>query len=1041
MSRKTWFVVFLVLCLAVTVAAKPRTVKEAEFYNAVMVQDATPIIGPNTPINTDLFVNLPLRDIPAQVAIGEDMIVGYTWYDYQHNGTIGNMVRHDSQGGTHFIWMRGYQSNLIPRHVVYNYLDADGSLLVEAGNNENQVDAGTKSGYTCMDLLPHDERAIVFYHVEGYLEDDPAYVGTGLSADWSYARGAFQASHPVSWPEVRLIWPHGAVDRRNFGHILATEYNEDVNVQVWQRIGYWRATPDQNHRNWTFNVNRNGVPLNIDTTGVISSLAAASPQSNKVALGWHHNLIGTSMQRPNGDWTQGPWQRNNDVRYIISNDGENWDWARGVRSMTHILPIVPELADVKPASAYGDTFRPFCDLDIEFDPWEGQDNLYGVFAAAGFWEKPIGDDDPWPAVAYAVHGHLWFWNSIQDTLTMIYDGWYNGYNPNPNRAANSHFRPGGWRVNADRGSIVFDPDNPGHIYIVWICFPHIQNFRNDGSIEFLPGAQDTSSRGYQSADVMVSASVDYGITWQEPVNVTGTIWDGDRAPEAGECLSEGWGSADPLVRDGMIHIFYVRDTDAGGLPQNEGVATNSPMVYHRVPIEEIPLDGDPVAMPRAGFMFHNYPDYAPAISDVARAVGTPLPAEEVGVTARVVATGGKAVSRVYLEYFLPGAGQDTVQIEMSANNDIFSGVIPGQENGQYVWYRIHAYNVENGQSFIPLGWWNSYIVRGEGEMTIHDIQYPGPREWGVDYSPFLGFEVTVEGVVTTPPVFVANYGAFAIQEAPDYFSGVFVRGADRGLDPGTRVQVTGTVFERDPNESDKWRYLTYIQVASEEDVVIIREDPPMEPMFIPHLRSIASMAAYAEHLEGVLVRVWDCQAGDSTEIDSVYRPIYRPITKTAIVNGEEVVEKARITMHGLSDDAVRELGLRNMVEGDTIHYLTGVFCENQAYALAPMNTEAFAPFSAPFEEKPVPRTVRLEPAYPNPFNGITKLGFELNAAQNVKLAIYDVAGRTAMSVLEGRMQAGHHTVALDASELATGVYILRLEAPNMQASQKLVLIK
>ncbi len=1043
MSRRNWFVPFLIILMVATTWARPLSIKDTEYYRTAGI-DATKtqaIISSNTEVNPQNVYNGPMRDNPADVAVGEEMIIGYTWYDYQHNGSIGNMIRHDSQGYTHFIWMRGYNSNNNPRHAVYNYLTPDGALDNDPAEeeNDNQVDAGTNSGYTCMDILPADQRAIGFYHVRGHVEDDPAYVGTGQSTDWGYSMGAFQSSHPSSWPDIQLIWPHGAVDQQNRSHIIATEYRgEDEDAPMWQRVGYWTGSPDDDFLNWGWNADLNGMPVNVDTTGAITAVAAASPQSNKVALAWHHNRVGTEMLQPNGDWelARGGWQRNNDIRYIIDEDGQNWDWDNGIQSMTKILPVIPELAEVNMISARGDTFRPYCDVDIEFDPWDGQDNLYGVFAASGFQEKPIPDAlDPAPVdVVYAVMGHLWFWNSEQDTLTMIYDGWYNQYMSNP--ATEGRFRPGGWRLNADRGSIAFDPENPGHIYVVWVLFPEIQDM--DG-VEFYEGAQDTSEQGYLSADIMVSRSIDYGITWREPINVTETIWDGDRAPEPGDCQSEAWASCDPIASEGKLHIFYIRDTDAGGLPQEEGTATNSPMIYHTIDLEDLVLN-EPVAMPRNDFMFHNYPNYAPVIDEVIRAVGTPRPDQNVAVSANVSPTGGREVVTVYLEYHIPGAA-DIMQIEMDADGENFFATIPGQADGTYVWYRIHAIDNEDGETTYPNPHWYSYIVRPEGGMTIHDIQYPGPREWGVDYSPFKDVLVTVEGIVTTPMDFAETYDGFAIQDAEGYWSGVFVRGDHTGYEPGSRVQVTGVVRERDDNNVDKWRYLTYIE-ASEESVMVLEEDVPLpEPMYVPYLRSIATMAEYAEHLEGVLVRVWSVKIGDPTSVDSVYRSLYIPIVKAFGEGEDRVDEIAFITTHGLDEGTIEALELDRPREGDPLDFITGIFMENQDYALAPLDMSAFDEFSAPMDEKQYPQKIKLDSAYPNPFNGITKIGFDLAKSDAVKIAIYDLSGRMVQTVLEGNMQAGHHNLALNAEALATGMYILRLSTPTEALTQKLVLVK
>jgi len=80
-------------------------------------------------------------------------------------------------------------------------------------------------------------------------------------------------------------------------------------------------------------------------------------------------------------------------------------------------------------------------------------------------------------------------------------------------------------------------------------------------------------------------------------------------------------------------------------------------------------------------------------------------------------------------------------------------------------------------------------------------------------------------------------------------------------------------------------------------------------------------------------------------------------------------------------------------------------------------------------------------SYPNPFNAVARLSFELPVSGSVSLKVYDVTGRLAATVFSGPMTAGKHELALDGSRLASGVYFARLEAGSLARTQKLVLLK
>ena len=94
-----------------------------------------------------------------------------------------------------------------------------------------------------------------------------------------------------------------------------------------------------------------------------------------------------------------------------------------------------------------------------------------------------------------------------------------------------------------------------------------------------------------------------------------------------------------------------------------------------------------------------------------------------------------------------------------------------------------------------------------------------------------------------------------------------------------------------------------------------------------------------------------------------------------------------------------------------------------------------------------PSPPALLTAHPNPFNPKTRLSFSLPAAADVRLAVYALDGRRVATVLDGqRLAAGPHALdweARDASghPLASGVYLLALDASGTRATMKLTLLR
>ncbi len=85
----------------------------------------------------------------------------------------------------------------------------------------------------------------------------------------------------------------------------------------------------------------------------------------------------------------------------------------------------------------------------------------------------------------------------------------------------------------------------------------------------------------------------------------------------------------------------------------------------------------------------------------------------------------------------------------------------------------------------------------------------------------------------------------------------------------------------------------------------------------------------------------------------------------------------------------------------------------------------------------------IEPAYPNPFNPSTTLSFAIGAEQFVEVVLFNTAGQAVASLYAGTVEADRlHTVRVDAGNLPSGTYIVRLEgASGIMATERIVLTK
>ncbi len=80
------------------------------------------------------------------------------------------------------------------------------------------------------------------------------------------------------------------------------------------------------------------------------------------------------------------------------------------------------------------------------------------------------------------------------------------------------------------------------------------------------------------------------------------------------------------------------------------------------------------------------------------------------------------------------------------------------------------------------------------------------------------------------------------------------------------------------------------------------------------------------------------------------------------------------------------------------------------------------------EEGPAAGRFRLEPPVPNPFRREAVLGYTLATSAEVRLVVFDAAGRQVAVFDEGRRGPGRHELRLDARGLPAGRYLCRMEA-------------
>ena len=89
----------------------------------------------------------------------------------------------------------------------------------------------------------------------------------------------------------------------------------------------------------------------------------------------------------------------------------------------------------------------------------------------------------------------------------------------------------------------------------------------------------------------------------------------------------------------------------------------------------------------------------------------------------------------------------------------------------------------------------------------------------------------------------------------------------------------------------------------------------------------------------------------------------------------------------------------------------------------------------------IPTALELRQNFPNPFNPTTTISFGLPESGSVQVIVYDMMGREVSRVVDGTMSAGWHQVQWDASQLASGTYIYRIQAAGQVQTRVMTLLK
>ncbi|UCE67282.1 MAG: T9SS type A sorting domain-containing protein [Candidatus Zixiibacteriota bacterium] len=241
-------------------------------------------------------------------------------------------------------------------------------------------------------------------------------------------------------------------------------------------------------------------------------------------------------------------QWENDVYYIQSDDGLTWDWRFGKIDVTN----------------YGapDSLFAYIDIDAIYDY---NDNLNLIWNAQ--WVTDAG-------VYYRTY--LFHYSTGTQTITQMHE------TPELWPAGCDY---GVWNRAVTKMSLAVH-ENSNTLFAVYTGFD----------------SSDCSAGGYANGDIYWQFSSNGGVDWTARQNLTNSQSPGCTP---GNCDSDHWSSvADKAGSWPSLHITYINDKDAGGIPQTEGSVTDNPVMYF-TELTGVDEEGN---IPKTFKLSQNYPN-------------------------------------------------------------------------------------------------------------------------------------------------------------------------------------------------------------------------------------------------------------------------------------------------------------------------------------------------------------------------------------------------------------------------------------------------
>jgi Lamin Tail Domain/Secretion system C-terminal sorting domain len=411
-------------------------------------------------------------------------------------------------------------------------------------------------------------------------------------------------------------------------------------------------------------------------------------------------------------------------------------------------------------------------------------------------------------------------------------------------------------------------------------------------------------------------------------------------------------------------------------------------------------------------------DFPPVIAGLSATTKVPGANESVTVSATV--TDDSSLVKVELVYTVNDGAE--VVIVLSPSGDLYSGVIPASayNNGDRLIYFLQAVD---GKSQETKG--------SETKLFVGDVSIADVKQLDADGAiVFGGFYARLTGVLT---VGSGTFSSSSLQVYLQDGSGainIFMPGETSPMAKGNSYTVVGKTTQ----------FNGLIEIEPDDFATDITDNGVGE-LPAPIELTIAQLLSSPEAFESFLIKIVavDSVAGGDAWPDS---------TGNANIIITDDAGSNQITMRIDRDTDIDSTSAPAFPIN-----VVGIFNQydfaspyDAGYQILPRSLEDIKEVTAIGDKTAgiAPLQFKLYDAFPNPFNPVTTLVFDLpvkESKNSIELSIFNVLGQKIAVLAKGKFNSGQYTYKWNAAALPSGIYFAVLNAGSSQQISRLLLIK